>query len=136
MNESTAVKEALRAFYARFSAGDVQQFGYGLAGVPNGMVIGTAPVEWYLGRDAWIAAYREQVTAIPGLRIESGEVHAWEQGSVGWAADRPSFVLPDGTSLPVRLTAVFLREDDTWRPVQIHFSLAVPDDMMGDVLGG
>ena len=91
MNESTAVKDALRAFYARFSAGDVQQFGTGLAGVPNGMVIGTAPAEWYLGRDAWIAAYRDQVTAIPGIRVEGG---------------------------------------------QAHFSLAVPDDKMGDVLGG
>jgi hypothetical protein len=136
MNESATVREALHGFYERFSAGDVIRFGDGLAGVPNGMVIGTGPAEWYLGRDAWIAAYQEQITAIPGLRIEAGAAHAWELGAVGWAADRPTFVLPDGTPVPVRLSAVFLRERDTWLPVQAHFSLAVPDEKMGEVLGG
>jgi hypothetical protein len=136
MRESAAVKEALGRFYERFAAGDVAAFGDGLSRAADGMVIGTAPAEWYVGRENWIAAYGDQIAAIPGLRIEGGEAHAWEDGAVGWAADRPTFVLPEGTGVPVRLTMVFRQEEGRWRPVQAHFSLGVPDEKMMDVLGG
>jgi hypothetical protein len=136
MKESPAVKDALRRFYDRFSRGDVAAFERGLSREPGSMVIGTAPAEWYEGRDIWVAAYAEQIAAIPGIRVESGDPRGWDDDAVGWVADRPTFVLPDGTAIPARLTMVFRQEEGEWRPVQAHFSLGVPDEKLMDVLGG
>jgi ketosteroid isomerase-like protein len=128
MQPSAGVREAMLLFYDRFSAGDVASFARSLSREADSMVIGTSPTEWYEGRDRWIAAYEEQITAIPGIRLEAGEVRGWEDGSVGWAADRPRFVLPNGLALPGRLTAVLRREDGEWKLAQAHFSVGVPDE--------
>lgn len=37
--------------------------------------------------------------------------------------DRPSFVLPDGSRLPTRLTAVLHSEQNEWKIVHLHFSV-------------
>lgn len=134
MRRSTGVEEAIRRFYERFSANDVDSFAADLSGAADAMVIGTGPAEWLAGRDTWIAGYGEQIAAIPGIRVTAGEPVGWEEGDVGWVADRPSFVLPDGTAVQVRLTAVLLREGGDWKPVQAHFSLGVPDDVMMEIL--
>jgi hypothetical protein len=136
LERSDQVEQAVRGLCDRFSANDVAGFGAGLATAANGMVIGTGPTEWYEGREAWIGAYAEQIAAIPGVRLEAGDPHGWAAGDVGWAADRPTFVLPDGTRVPVRLTAVFLREGGEWKPVQAHFSLGVPDEVLLQLVGG
>lgn len=135
MQRSPEVEEAVRRLYERFSGNDVDVFAAGLAPAANGMVVGTAPAEWYEGRDAWIAAYAEQIAAIPGIRLEAGAPHGWSEGAVAWAADRPTFVLPDGTPVPARLTVVLLRDGAEWKPVQAHFSLGVPDELLPAVLG-
>jgi hypothetical protein len=136
MQRSTGVEQAVRKLYERFSANDVEAFGAGLSPEPDGLVIGTGPTEWYEGRDAWIGAYAEQISAIPGIRIEAGDPRGWEEGPAGWAADRPTFILPDGTPVPVRLTAIFVRDGVKWKPVQAHFSLGVPDEVMMSIIGG
>jgi hypothetical protein len=134
MRRSTGVEHAVRKLYERFSANDVEAFGAGLAPEADGMVIGTGPTEWYNGRDAWIGAYAEQIGAIPGIRLEAGDPRGWEEGSVGWAADRPTFILPDGTPVPVRLTVVLMRDGAEWKPLQAHFSLGVPDELLPALL--
>ena len=63
-----------------------------------------------------------------GLRVEAGDLRAWEEGSVGWLSDTPSFVLPDGTAIRTRTTAVMRREDGDWKLVQAHVSVGVPDE--------
>ena len=46
-----------------------------------------------------------------GLRIEAGEgaTHGYEEGSLGWVADRPRAVLPDGYAISTRLSGVVRR---------------------------
>jgi hypothetical protein len=116
VQRSAGVEQAARRLYDRFSGNDVDAFTAG-------------PTEWSEGREAWIAA-------IPGVRLEAGSPRGWEEGAAGWVADRPTFVLPAGTAIPVRLTAVFVREGSEWKPVQAHCSLGVPDEAMMTVLGG
>lgn len=134
MRESDGVREALQRFYGAFSAGDASAFERVVSRATDGMVIGTGPTEWLDGREAWLAGYREQIAAIPGIRLEAGAPRGWEEGSVGWAADRPRFVFPDGTVFPTRLTAVLRREEGEWRLVQAHFSLGVPDEVAFELL--
>lgn len=128
MEQSVSVREAMQRFYDRFSAGDAADFARSVSREADTMVIGTAPTEWYDGRDKWLAAIEEQIAAIPDIRLEAGELRCWEEGSVGWAADRPRFVLPDGSAIEVRLTAVLRQEDGEWKLVQVHFSVGVADE--------
>ena len=136
MQRWPSVEAAVRRFYELFSANDVDDFAAGLSPEPDGMVIGTGPTEWYEGRDTFVGAYAEQIAAIPGIRLEAGNPRGWEEETVGWAADRPTFLLPDGTLMPVRLTMILTKDGDEWKPTQAHFSLGVPDELLPSVLGG
>jgi SnoaL-like protein len=63
------------------------------------------------------------------IRLESGaNPRGWEEENVGFAIDKPRFVLPDGSFLQTRVTGVLRREDDDWKIVHLHFSVGVPDE--------
>jgi ketosteroid isomerase-like protein len=135
MQPSSAVRDALTAFYERFSAGEREIFEAGLtADEGAALVIGTDPGQWTAGRAAWVDGWAATVAEMPGLGLEAGEPVAYEDGDLGWAADQPRFVLPDGTPLPVRVTAVMRREDGDWKLVHAHFSIGVPDERLEAVL--
>jgi hypothetical protein len=136
MEPSAAVREALLTFYERFSAGNVDAFAQSIASWPDAFVIGTGPTEWQDGRDTWIAGYEMQITAIPGIRMQAGNVRAYAEGALGFAADQPSIVLPNGLSVPVRLTAVLRQESGIWKLLNIHFSAGVPDEVLIDLASG
>jgi hypothetical protein len=107
-------------------------------GVPteeDAFVLGSDWDQWSTGRDKWIDGYRAQIGEIPGLRFEAGErLCAYEEGTVGWAADQPNIVLPDGTAVPVRATAVFRQEGGGWKIVTLHVSFGVPDAKLEELL--
>ena len=135
MQPSTPVREALIAFYERFSAGDVDAFADGLAGAEEvPLVIGTAPDEWIAGRSAWISTYREYVAQMPQVTLVPGDIRAFACGDAGWVADRPRISMPDGEEVPVRVTAVLHRENGDWKVVNAHFSIGVPDERLAQVL--
>ena len=74
--------------------------------------------------------FTEQLTAVGGVSITPGEGRAYQEGTVGWIADRPTFTLPDGTMFSVRFTAVAHREDGQWKLVQAHTSVGVPNQQV------
>jgi hypothetical protein len=59
------------------------------------------------------------------------DTEAFAVGNVGWAATRLTITLPDGKRVTPRWTAVLVREDDVWKFVQTHASIAVPNDQVG-----
>ncbi len=63
-----------------------------------------------------------------GVKVRGGDIEAYEEGSVGWVADRGAFILPDGTEAPFRLTAVFHKQDGEWRMIQSHASFPVSNE--------
>ncbi len=128
MQQSDDVRTAMLRFYERFSGNDAGAFAGVIDSGDAALVIGTDPGQWEEGHDTWVSAFQAQIEAIPGLRLETADMRAYEEGSMGWTADRPSIVLPDGTGLPVRLTGVLRKErDGDWRVVHCHFSFGVPD---------
>jgi hypothetical protein len=124
----------MQRFYQLFSAGDVEGFAQIITQREDAFVIGTDPGEWQDGRATWIAGYEEQITAIPGVRLEAGDLRGYAEGTLGWAADQPSFILPDGTRIATRLTTVLRLEDNTWKVVNAHFSIGVPNEEMFDLV--
>jgi flavin reductase (DIM6/NTAB) family NADH-FMN oxidoreductase RutF len=91
--------------------------------------LGTDPAQWTEGREQWIAAREAVAHAMEGLRFEAcEEPHGYEEGSMGWVADRPRAVLPDVNAISTCLSGLVRREEGTWRLVHIHISIGVPDE--------
>jgi hypothetical protein len=91
--------------------------------VTRTVFIGTDPDEWFED----VQGVRAMLEAQAGAKItvEHGVPRAYEEGTVGWVADRGHFVLPEGAGrVPFRLTAVFHREGGAWKLVQEHASVA------------
>jgi ketosteroid isomerase-like protein len=69
-----------------------------------------------------------------GLRLETGgSAVAYEEGSIGWVADEPTFRFPDGSAMKTRLTAVLREEGGNWALVHMHVSVGVPDEEVVDL---
>jgi ketosteroid isomerase-like protein len=127
MEESAEVRDAILRFYERFSAGDPDGFAHGLADVPGVSVIGSGPDEGHDDRESWVDAYRTGIAELR-LTLRGDDPRGYEDGTLGWGVDRPSFVLPDGSYLPTRMTAVLHNEAGDWKVVHLHFSVGVPDE--------
>jgi hypothetical protein len=129
MRRSAKVKDTLLRFYEAFSAPDLEGFAQLIAREDEGvLVIGTDPGDWAEGRGRWIAAREALTHSMEGLRLEAGEEpQGYEEGSMGWVADRPTAVLPEGP-ISARLTGVVRNEEGEWRLVHIHLSVGVPDE--------
>jgi ketosteroid isomerase-like protein len=127
MRESPELIALVERMYAAQAAGDVDWLATLLSASDGALSIGTDAAEWWEGpaiRDRWLA----QIAAGMGeARMTATRLRAFEDGDVGWVADEPQVVLPDGTTLTMRATAVFHREDGAWRLVQGHSSLGVPN---------
>ena len=85
-------------------------------------VIGTDESEWLSGAAAFA------VFADPSAHVDSkptvvlDDLEAYAHGDVGWVACRPLLTLPDGTTLTLRWTGVFVRTPEAWRLRQLHVS--------------
>lgn len=94
-----------------------------VSGDPAALVIGTAPGERVTERERMRYGFEAE-----GIRLEARVPVAYEEGSMGWAVDEPSFSFPDGSAMRTRLTAVAHREDGRWKILHLHFSVGVPDE--------
>ena len=135
MRRCAEVRDTLLRFYEVFPAGDLEGFARIITQEDEGVVvIGTDPGQWTEGREQWIAAREALTHAMEGLRFEAGgEPHGYEEGSMGWVADRPRVVLPDGDAISTRLTGVVHQEEGEWRLVHIHISVGVPDEEVAEL---
>ena len=128
MQPSDAVRDALLHFYDRLSASDVASFD-AVVDPDAALIIGTAPAEWVTERDRMRFGFETE-----GVRLDTGgEIVAYEEGSMGWAADEPTFSFPDGTAMKTRLTSVLRHQAGRWAVVHLHVSVAVPDEEVVDL---
>jgi hypothetical protein len=123
MRQSAYVREAMLRFYDRLSAGDVGSFDELVSREPATLVIGTAPGERVNDRAGLRFGFEAE-----GVRMEAGDPLGYEEGSLGWVVDEPTFFFPDGSSMQTRLTAVMPREEARWKLVHMHLSVGVPDE--------
>ncbi len=123
MEPSSAVADAILRFYSAFGTGSTEAFDRVVSVDPSAMVIGTD--RRLDDRDTWRAGF----ATLTNMTLEPGDVRALRDGTVGWIVDDPTFVAPDGRRLHLRLTAVAREEGDTWKLVQVHLSVMVPDDV-------
>jgi hypothetical protein len=121
---SARIRDTMLHFYDRLSASDVESFDELVSQEPVTLIIGTAPGEWVTERETMKFGFETE-----GFRIETGDAPAgYEEGSMGWFVDEPTFNFPDDSAMVTRLTAVMHREDDRWKLLHMHVSVGVPDE--------
>lgn len=129
MEESAELTALMNRFYEACVAGDTAAFASLLPDEPGVLMIGTAPEEWWAGHATIMRVTGAQMAALGGgFPLYAGDPRAYRAGSVGWAADQPHLRMPDGTDVPLRLTAVFHEQDGVWKMVQSHFSIGVANE--------
>jgi hypothetical protein len=134
LQQSSELRDLFSRFYQAMEAGDASQALELVSREQGGLSIGTDPAEWWNDYATLERVYAAQLPEMraAGVRFLPGEVACYQEGTVGWCADRPRILLPDGTEQSMRLTAVFHKEEDTWKMVQSHASFGVPNT---DALG-
>ncbi len=128
MTAASDMTDLLNTFYSSISTGDASVIADSLA--PDALVIGTDEAEWWQGKDDVLRVMQAQVGEMhdAGIRFTGGEPHVVDSGDVVWAADRPTLHLEDGTSVPLRLTAVATRDGDALLIRQMHLSGGAPNE--------
>jgi len=88
--------------------------------------IGTDPAEWLEGEQAF-EHMQAEMNKVGILKFSPGRIEAWQEGTVGWGIAQPTLTTPKGGRISIRWSAVFHREDNEWKMVQLHMSIGVPN---------
>jgi SnoaL-like domain len=123
MAPSTEIRDTVLEFCRHMLAGEADEANDLISRDPSLVFIGSAG-EWVDDQDALRAGRLD-----PGEGLEpSAKPVAYANGDVGWYADNATWHFADGTSAEMRMSAVLQHENEGWRIVHAHLSVAVPDD--------
>jgi hypothetical protein len=132
MERSPEVERLAVAWLSGMKAGDPAAVARLFVESEATTVIGNGVDQWFTG-DAYTRSRLDaSIGTRGGIPFEPGAPVGWAAGDAGWFADEVSIVFPAKT-IPLRMTGVALRQDGTWRLVQLHVSAAVSDE---DLLAG
>jgi hypothetical protein len=116
--------------YGKFSSHEQGETIQEMYSLQDGVVIiGNDPDEWFDDHDSIVGFMKAGGSS--QFEIEVHNLAAYCEGSVGWTADRVTLRLPNGVGVPIRHTRIFHREDEMWKMVHLHVSIAVPNDKIG-----
>jgi hypothetical protein len=123
MAPSAEIRDTMLELYRRMLAGEAEEANDLISRDPALVFIGSAG-EWVDDQETLRSGTQE-----PGEGLVAGPAPvAYADGDVGFFADQPSWLFADGTTAEMRLTAVLRREAPGWRVINVHMSVAVPDD--------
>lgn len=136
MEPSPELRDLTESLYQAMMTGDAS-FIATFSRQPGVLCIGTDPAEWWSDSPTLERVMSAQLREMGagGVRVVAGNPQAYQEGSVGWAADQPTIQMPDGTKMPARITLVAHREGDVWKIVQAHISVgARNEEVLGQTL--
>jgi hypothetical protein len=124
MDADPELLSALHDLYRAMSSGSAEAVEALYSLDPLAVFVGTDDAEFWTDSARHNADVRPYFDASSGaLRMEPGAGFARSSGALGWTFDRPTMVLPDGTSTELRITLVWRREASGWRVVHSHASI-------------
>lgn len=128
MNPSVELKNVMLRFIESTASGDVSTLEHLFSHKDGVLALGTDPSEWWVGYDTITRLFKAQLQEMGGnIKLKVGELNAFVEGTVGWAATSAMWQLPKDQEIPIRWTAVFHQEDKEWKIVQSHASIGVPN---------
>lgn len=129
MQPCDELKNMVLQHYGKFDAGVQAEVIKEMYSLQDGVVvIGNDPNEWFDDRESILAFMRAGSSSKMEITVQN--IKAYSEGTVGWTMDRVRVRLPNGVEIPIRHTRIFHKEDDMWKLVHLHVSVAVPDESM------
>jgi SnoaL-like domain len=128
MEPSQEIRDAVIRLYESMATADQAAIERAFPRHEGVLAIGSDPEEWWSGHEAITRAFQGQLEATGTRRIIPGDLSTYAEGTVGWASDRRVMRRANGNELTIRETFVFHKEADEWKIVQMHASLAMPND--------
>lgn len=127
MNRSPEVEQLAVAWLAGMKAGDAGAVAGLFAECEATTVIGNGADQWFTGDAYTRKRLGDSLGGHGGIPFEPGALTGWAAGEAGWFAGQVTIVFP-ARIIPLRMTGVAVRQDGTWRLVQLHVSAAVSDE--------
>jgi ketosteroid isomerase-like protein len=132
MQPEPTIVELVHAWFSAATRGDASVIEHHVSTQPATRLVGSDPDEWLQGGEQIATFLRGEVEGAAGeVRFEPSETEAFANGNVAWAATKLTITLPDGKRVSPRWTAVLVLEDNVWKFVQTHASIAIPNDEVG-----
>jgi SnoaL-like domain len=132
VNRAPEVEQLAVAWLAGMKAGDPVAVASLFAEDEATTVIGNGADQWFTGDEYTRSRVDRSLRENGGIPFEPGSPVGWALGDAGWFADQVTIGFP-AQVIPLRMTGVAVRQDGTWKLVQLHVSAAVSDE---DLLAG
>lgn len=126
---SPEIEAVARRVLATWGQGDAETMSNLFSSSADLRVLGFDADEQWSGADEFLNVFTAQMDEMPDWSIENHHVEAFEDESFGWATLHSTIVSPEGET-PIRHTAVFRLDGGTWKVVQWHNSIPVPNQQV------
>ncbi len=128
MVPSDNLKNLIINLYYNISTGKDSEIAHQLFSQERGfLAIGSGPNEWWRDADVIIRGYQARVST-GRSEVIVHDLAAFQEGTVGWVADRVTLKTPEGDEIPVRHTYIFHQEAGSWKIIHAHYSLEVVNE--------
>jgi len=132
MERCEDIEQLVRDWFGNASRGDPSLVNTHVSPDPAVRLIGSDPDEYLAGGEVIREFLLGEVEGGAGaVRFEPTDVEGFVEGTVGWATAKLTITLPDGGQVFPRWSAVLHDDDGTWRFLQTHASIGVPNDQVG-----
>jgi len=128
IDPSTELHAVTARFWGAFIRGDAEA-AIGRTSIADGVTfLGSAENEYLEDPEQIRALLKLNFDLLGEFPISNAVITARAEGSVGWAVVRGSLASPEGPR-EMRATLIYHLEQDEWRIVHQHYSVAVPNDV-------
>lgn len=128
MHPSDEIKNAVLHLYASMTSGDISVIERLFSRQSGVLAIGSDPNEWWTDYVTINQVFSAQFKGGSSKPIIAQDLHAFAEGTVGWASERRTSRLQNGKEITIRETFVFHQEEGEWKIVQLHVSLGIPNE--------
>jgi class 3 adenylate cyclase len=125
---SPEIEAVARRIVAMWNSGNVDAMS-NLFASSDLRVLGFDADERWNGLEQFLSVFGAQMSEMPDWSVEADTAEAFEDGVHGWAIVQSTLVTPE-TATPMRHSGVFILENGTWRVVQWHNSIPVPNQQV------
>ena len=135
MKQSTELLDAAHRFFEAMSVRAFSLLEASISNHEDALFIGSDPNDWYVGKDAFMKQLKAELNEEGQVKFEISDTKTYVEGVSGWFGGKVDMVHSNGSRIPFRCTMAFHQKDNLWELTQMHFSIAVPNDFIGQVIG-